>query len=143
MSGDPSGSPLALLHNLKHNAVIHQRNVILTIFIREAAWVDRDRRITIENLGSEFYRVTAQYGFMEQPDVPTLLRACSARGFMFEIERTTFFLSSETIVPAKKGGIARWRARLFAFLARNSQRATAFFGLPPNRVVELGMQIQL
>jgi KUP system potassium uptake protein len=146
MSGDPRGAPLALLHNLKHNAVLHERNVILTIVTSDEARVEAARRITIQELTADFFRVTAHYGFMEQPDVPKLLAKCADQGLSFEMERTTFFLSSETIVTAKarkKGGMARWRARLFAVLARNAQRATAFFGLPPNRVVELGMQVEM
>jgi KUP system potassium uptake protein len=143
MSGDPRGTPLALLHNLKHNAVVHQRNVILTIITSEDARVEESDRLQIDSLGSDFYRVTAHYGFMERPDVPKLLRKCKGRGLKFEMERTTFFLSSETIVPGKVPGMARWRARLFALMARNAQRATAFFGVPPNRVVELGMQVEM
>jgi len=143
MSGDPRGTPLALLHNLKHNAVLHQRNVVLTILTGEEPRVEKARRIKVEKLGSDFYRVTAHYGFMEKPDVPALLRKCASQGLKFELERTTFFLSSETIVPGTTPGMARWRAILFSVLARNAQRATAFFGLPPNRVVELGMQVEM
>jgi len=143
MSGDPRGTPLALLHNLKHNAVLHQRNVILTIVTSEEARTEAGRRIKVENLGSEFYRVTAHYGFMEQPDVPDLLKQCADHGLNFELLRTTFFLSSETVVQGKMPGMARWRALLFAVMARNAQRATTFFGLPPNRVVELGMQVEI
>ncbi len=90
-----------------------------------------------------FYRVTGHYGFMERPVVPALLRKCEEQGLEIDMHRTTFFLSSETIVPGKTPGMARWRARLFAVLSRNAQRATAFFGLPPNRVVELGMQVEM
>jgi KUP system potassium uptake protein len=143
MSSDPRGAPLALLHNLKHNAVLHERNVILTITITEDARVEPVGRVQVENLGINFYRVTGRYGFMEQPAVPELLLQCAAQGLKIEIQRTTFFLSSETIVRGTAPGMARWRARLFALLARNSQRATAFFGLPPNRVVELGMQVEM
>jgi KUP system potassium uptake protein len=146
MSGDPRGAPLALLHNLKHNAVLHERNVILTMVTSDEARVEEERRIRIEKLGMDFFRVTAHYGFMEQPNVPRLLRRCADQGLKFDMQRTTFFLSSETIVMGKKtrtAGMARWRASLFAVLARNSQRATAFFGLPPNRVVELGMQVEM
>ncbi len=143
MSGDPRGTPLALLHNLKHNGVIHQRNVLLTITTSEEPRVEKAKRIKVDKLEADFYRVTAQYGFMERPDVPTLLRKCASHGLKFELERTTFFLSSETIVPGKNPGMARWRAGLFSILARNAQRATAFFGLPPNRVVELGMQVEM
>ena len=146
MSGDPRGAPLALLHNLKHNAVLHERNVILTIVTSEKPRVGETTRAQIEELGMGFFRVTAHYGFMERPRVPELLRQCARQGLEFDMERTTFFLSSETIVmgtATRKPGMARWRARLFAVLARNAQRATAFFGLPPNRVVELGMQVEM
>ena len=143
MSGDPRGTPLALLHNLKHNAVLHQRNVVLTIVVSEAARVEEGRRIEVEKLRSDFFRVTAHYGFMEPPDVPTLLEKCAEHGLEFDVQQTTFFLSSETVVQRKTPGMARWRAVLFAVLARNAQRATAFFGLPPNRVVELGMQVDI
>ena len=143
MSGDPRGAPLALLHNLKHNAVLHERNIILTIIISEEARVEAARRVQVQELGTGFYRVTGHYGFMEQPQVPTLLLKCADQGLQIDMQRTTFFLSSETIVRGKKPGMSRWRARLFAVLARNAQRATAFFGLPPNRVVELGMQVEM
>lgn len=145
MSGDPRGAPLALLHNLKHNAVLHERNVILTIVTSDEARVEDAHRVKTDSLGHDFFRVTAHYGFMEQPDVPKLLNLCARQGLKFEMERTTFFLSSETIVTGNgmSPGMARWRAVLFAVLARNSQRATAFFGLPPNRVVELGMQVEM
>jgi KUP system potassium uptake protein len=89
-----------------------------------------------------FYRVTGHYGFMERPAVPGLLLQCADQGLQTDLQRTTFFLSSETIVRGSAPGMARWRARLFALLARNAQRATAFFGLPPNRVVEMGGQVQ-
>jgi KUP system potassium uptake protein len=143
MSGDPRGVPLALLHNLKHNSVLHERNIILTIIISEEARVEVARRVQVRDLGMNFYSVTGHYGFMEQPEVPELLRKCADQGLQFDMQRTTFFLSSETIVRGKTPGMARWRARLFAVLSRNAQRATAFFGLPPNRVVELGMQVEM
>jgi KUP system potassium uptake protein len=143
MSGDPRGTPLALLHNLKHNAVLHERNIVLTIIIREEARVEAARRIEVQDLGTSFFRVTGHYGFMEQPAVPELLLKCADHGLQIDMQRTTFFLSSETIMPGKSPGMARWRARLFALMARNAQRATAFFDLPPNRVVELGMQVEM
>jgi KUP system potassium uptake protein len=143
MSSDPNRAPLALLHNLKHNSVLHERNVILTIVISEEARVDAARRLQVQELAHGFYRVTGHYGFMEQPGVPELLAGCAAHGLNIDLARTTFFLSSETILQGKSPGMARWRARLFALMARNAQRATAFFGLPPNRVVELGMQVEM
>lgn len=146
MAGNPQGAPLALLHNLKHNAVLHERNVVLTIVTGDEARVDDAQRLMVEKLDLGFYRVTARCGFMEQPDVPRLLKQCAGHGLKFDLHRTTFFLSSETIVTVtmnRTAGMARWRARLFALMARNAQRATTFFGLPPNRVVELGMQVEM
>jgi KUP system potassium uptake protein len=135
-----------LLHNLKHNAVLHQRNVILTIITSDESHVEAQKRVKVEKLDMGFFRVIAHCGFMEQPDVPELLRICADQGLKMDMAKTTFFLSSETIVMGKNAraaGIALWRTLLFAVMARNAQRATTYFGLPPNRVVELGMQVEL
>lgn len=143
MAGNPHGVPIALLHNLKHNKVIHERNVILTIVVPEVAHVDTLSQLKVVPLKHEFYQVIGHYGFMDRPDVPALLAACKKHGLEFDMLKTSFFLSSETILPGKTQGIAHWRERLFAVLSRNAQRATAFFNLPPNRVVELGMQVEM
>jgi len=137
------GTPLALLHNLKHNMILHERVVILTIVTDEIPHVDAAQRVTIESLGHNFYRVIGHFGFMEDPDVPQLLRACQKHRLEFEEERTTFFLSRETLIATPNPGMALWREKLFAFMARNAQRPTAFFRLPANRVVELGMQVEI
>jgi KUP system potassium uptake protein len=131
------------LHNFKHNKVLHERNVLLTIAVQDVAHVDGSERLQVERLPNGFYRVIGNYGFMDQPDVPDLLAACQAHGLKFDLTETTFFLSSETIVRGSGSLMAPWRQHLFAALSRNAQRATAFFGLPPNRVVELGMQIEI
>jgi KUP system potassium uptake protein len=143
MAGNPQGAPLALTHNLKHNKVLHERNVLLTVSIQDVAHVEAAERLNVEALGHGFHRVTGHYGFMDEPDVPALLDGCSAHGLAMTLNSTTFFLSSETILPTRKPGLARWRKLLFALLARNAQRATSFFRLPANRVVELGMQVEL
>jgi len=143
MAGNPEGVPLALLHNLKHNKVLHQRVVILTILTREIPSVTNAERVKVERLQEGFYRVIGYYGFMEEPNVPELLRRCEADGLSFREEETTFFLSRETIIPTKRPGMALWRERLFATMSRNAQHATSFFRLPANRVVELGMQVEL
>jgi KUP system potassium uptake protein len=143
MSGNSAGTPLALLHNLKHNKVLHRRIVILTIATDEMPHVDSEQRIQVETPQEGFYRVTGHYGFMEEPNVPQLLEACKDHGLEVRPEETTFFLSRETILATKNPGMAIWRERLFAILSRNAQPATAFFGLPANRVVELGMQVEL
>lgn len=141
MAGSASGTPLAMLHNLKHNKVMHERVVMLTVMVAEEPHVPPEQRLSYEALPNGFHRVIAQYGFMEQPRVLELLK--QFHGYLeFRISDTTFFLSRETIVAAKKRRMPAWRAWLFAYLLRNAQPATAFFGLPANRVVELGVQIE-
>lgn len=143
LAGNAEGTPLALLHNLKHNKVLHQRVVLLTVATADAPHVDEEDRLRVETLQEGFHRVRGYYGFMEEPSVPELLEICAAKGLKFEYEDTTFFLSRETIIPSDKPGMWLWRERLFAYMSRNAQRATAFFRLPANRVVELGMQIEI
>ncbi len=143
LSSNPNGTPLALMHNLKHNQVLHERVVILTIQTVEVPHVDHDERVEVEDLSCNFHRVIGRFGFMEDPDVPQILNACEEKGLHFEPEKTTFFLSRETIIAGKQPGMFMWRERLFAFMSRNAQSATAFFRIPPNRVVELGMQVEI
>ena len=142
MSGNPDGTPLALLHNLKHNRVLHQRAVLLTVNVVEAPHVNADERVKVEELGHGLFRVMCKCGFMERVTIEELLAACVPLGLELRESDTTFFLSRETIIPSKRPGMALWRERLFSFLSRNAQPATAFFNLPANRVVELGMQVE-
>ncbi|HYE31318.1 MAG TPA: potassium transporter Kup [Methylomirabilota bacterium] len=143
LSGRLEGAPLALLHNLKHNKVLHQRVIILTIQTQEQPHVPMNERATVEALEDGFYRVVGRYGFMDAADVPDLLRRCADQGLNFKENDTTFFLSRETIIASNKPGMAIWREKLFSILSRNAQSATAYFKLPANRVVELGMQIEI
>jgi KUP system potassium uptake protein len=143
MSGNAQGTPLALLHNLKHNKVLHERNVLLRIDTQESAHVAPAERLQAEELPEGFWRVTGRYGFMDEPDVPALLADGGRRGLKIRLAETTFFLSSENILAGRRPGMSSWRKRLFGVLSRNAQRATAFFRLPANRVVELGMQVEL
>jgi KUP system potassium uptake protein len=143
LSGNPAGTPISLLHNLRHNKVLHERVVILTVATLEVPLVSEQERVRVERLREDVWRVTGQYGFMEQPNVPELLRACAGQGLRFAEMETTYFVSRETIIPTRGPGMMTWRRRLFAAMARNAQAATAFFQLPPNRVVELGMQIEV
>jgi KUP system potassium uptake protein len=143
LAGNAEGTPLALLHNLKHNKVLHKRVVIMTLATADAPHVDEEDSIKVEKLQDGFYRVRAFYGFMEEPNVPEVMEECSKLGLQFQYEDTTFFLSRETIIPSDKPGMWLWRERLFAYMSRNAQPATAFFRLPANRVVELGMQIEI
>jgi KUP system potassium uptake protein len=143
MAGNPNGTPIALLHNVKHNKVLHERNVLLTVMTTDVAHVEEAERIQIEKLPHGFLRVVGQYGFMDEPNVPALLYACKPLGLKFNMSSTTFFLSQESIIAGHSRGMAAWRKLLFSVMSRNAQRATAFFHLPPNRVVELGMQVEL
>jgi KUP system potassium uptake protein len=143
MHKDPEGTPPALLHNLKHNRVLHQRVVLLSVLTLDVPHVTEDERVSVVKVADDMYKVIASYGFAESPDVPSILKGCEKSGLAFDMMQTTFFLSHETLVAHKKGGMARWRKRLFGRMSRNSLQATAYFGIPPNRVVELGMQVQL
>jgi KUP system potassium uptake protein len=142
MAGAAQGTPLALLHNLKHNKVLHEQVLLLTIVISEDPHVPEDQRVRYEEMPLGFHRMIAKYGFMQRPRVLELVKLWKEMDVEVRISDTTFFLSRETIVPAKRRHMSAWSAMLFAFLQRNAQPATAFFGLPANRVVELGVQIE-
>ncbi|MFQ5678226.1 MAG: potassium transporter Kup [Gemmatimonadota bacterium] len=143
MDSDPKGIPHALLHNLKHNRVLHERVVMLTIRTSTAPYVTEKERAEVRTLGEGLYRIIARYGFAEEPDVPALLSVCHTEGRGFKRAETSFFLGRETIIPSQRAGMARWRKKLFARMSRNAQGATAFFRIPPNRVVELGAQVEI
>jgi KUP system potassium uptake protein len=143
LTGNPDIVPLSLLHNIKHNHVLHRRNIILSVQMTEAASVDPERRLSVEALSDSFYRVVGSYGYMEMPDVPELLASCAGQGLECDPRQASYFLTGETIVPGAEPGMAGWRKRLFRLLSRNAERVSEFFNLPPNRVVELGMQIQI
>jgi KUP system potassium uptake protein len=136
--------PHALLHNLKHNKVLHERNVLLTVEVLETPTAEREERIAITELGGDFYGLALRFGFAEDPNIPLTLSKCSKVGLPFDMMDTTFFLSRETIIAdAKRPGMALWRDKLFAFMARNALPATAFFQIPGNRLIELGAQVEI
>jgi KUP system potassium uptake protein len=143
LAGNPDGTPAALTHNFKHNKIIHKRVVLLTILIEEIPYVEMERRVTVADLGEGFFRVIGRYGFMEEPDAQEILKLCKPQGLNFREMETTFFLSRETIIASERRGLSRWRKKLFALLSRNAQPANAYFRLPPNRVVELGLQVEI
>ncbi len=143
MTANPEATPIALLHNLKHNKILHERNVILTILTDEVPQVNPARRLQVEDLGQGFHRMIGHYGFMEEPNVPELLTLTPLDGEAIKLHKTTFFLSRETIVPHTSRSMARWRQWLFSVMARNAQPASSFYRIPANRVVELGMQVEL
>jgi KUP system potassium uptake protein len=134
---------VAMLHNIKLNRVLHQKNVILTVITAEVPYVSEGERADIEALGGGFHRVVIRYGFMEDPDIPNVLRDVRIDGAAVDLATTTYVLSNNTLLAGRDDGMALWRKRLFAFLSRNALRPTQFFRLPTNRVVELGMQIEI
>jgi len=135
--------PHALLHNLKHNKVLHERVVLLTVKTRDIPRVPLAERMTIENLGCNFSRLEAHYGFMEDQDIPALLEECGRRGTPFDMMETSFFVSRETLIPTVAPGMALWREKLFVSMSKNATKATEYFNIPTNRVVELGSQVEL
>jgi KUP system potassium uptake protein len=143
MTSNLTGTPPTLLHNLQHNKVLHDRVILLTVVTSDVPYVAPDKRTEVEPLGHGFYRLTVRYGFMEEPDVPDALAQASAHGFKIDLNETTFFLGLETLLATRRPGLPLWRERLFVLIARNAVRANAFFKIPPERVVELGMQVEL
>ncbi len=144
LTSTPDAVPHALLHNLVHNKVLHQRVIFLTATVSDEPFVPEDERISIETLGHECYRILIRFGFKDQPDVPKALALCAKYGLEFQVMQTSFFLSRETVIPsARVQGMAMWRDRLFATMARNAGSVVEYFNLPTNRVIELGSQIEI
>ncbi len=136
--------PHALLHNLKHNKVLHERNVFLTVETLNTPYAPKEKRLKIDSIGDDFYRVLVRFGFMETPDVPlALMRSCDAGGMVIDPMDTTYFASRETVVASRHRGMPVWRDKLFAFMHRNAAPATGFFRIPGNRLVELGSQVEI
>jgi KUP system potassium uptake protein len=143
LTANPEGVPNALLHNLKHNKVLHERNVILTVDILDEPVAEPGDRVNVSRLADDFYLVTVRYGFSEDPSIPQALVSVAQCGFPFDMMDTTFFLSRESIVSGDRPGMMLWRDKLFQFLARNATSATAFFQIPGNRLIELGTQVEI
>ncbi len=144
LTATPEGTPTALLHNLNHNKVLHERVVFLTVQIGEVPWVAPEERVACEEIGQGCWRVAMRYGFMDRPDVTAALALCGPLGLEFNLMETSFFLSRQLIVPAPSGpGMWQWRERMFAAMARNAGNITDFFNIPTNRVIELGTRVQI
>jgi KUP system potassium uptake protein len=144
MTTSPDGVPHALLHNLKHNKVLHERVMLLTVRIEDVPFVEDERRFEMKDLGSGFFRLIIRFGFMQETDVPANLGRIEACGPKFKMMETSFFLARQTLLATSaKPGMARWREHLFAWMLRNAESAMEFFKLPPNRVVELGSQVEI
>jgi len=143
MTSTASGVPHALLHNLKHNKVLHERVILLTVKIADEPYIGGDHRVEHEDLGKGFHRLVLRYGFMEQPDVPEALAQITSCGAPFKMMETSFFLSRQTLLASKNPAMPLWREKLFAWMLRNAESAMEFFRLPTNRVVELGSQLEI
>jgi len=143
LTANANAVPNALLHNLKHNKVLHERNVLMTVETLETPTAEYGERTEITALGHEFYRVVLRFGFADDPDIPGAFERCEAKGLDFDMMDTTFFISRETVVATDRPGMPLWRDKLFAFLARNASSATAFFRIPGNRLIELGTQVEI
>ena len=141
--GNSETVPQALLHNLKHNQVLHRRNIILTVVFKQVPWVSESERIEIEKLSQTFWRIRINFGFMNAPDVPKALTLCHKLGMDFSDIDTTFFLSRQTVIPTHDGAMSWWRENLFSTLHRNAGSVATYFRLPENSVVELGTHIQI
>jgi KUP system potassium uptake protein len=143
MSGDAWGVPFPLIHNMKHNKVLHENIMLLTIKTKEVPLVPPEERIKIRELAPNFYRVRAYFGFMEKPNIYLILKSCQELGLHFPLEYTTFVMGRETIVTKEKSFLKSWRQHLFALMSRNAERPMAFFNIPPSNVIEVGVQIEI
>ena len=142
MTSEWEGTPVVLLHHLKHNKVLHEKVILLSVVSRQVPEVPSAERITLEPLAHGLYRVKAAYGFMETPNVEDIRARLGEAGIKTKRMDTTYYLGREQIIAVDSRGMSRWRKQVFAVMARNSRSATQYFGIPPNRVVELGTQIE-
>ena len=143
LTGDPAGTPIALLHNIKHNKIVHERTILLTLLTEDVPYVKEGERVTVKALDQGFCRIVARYGFMEMPNVPALLERVRSDRFPIDMAHVSYFLGREQLISTGGSGMGRWREVLFAYLSRNAQSANTYFRVPPNRVVELGAQVEL
>ena len=144
LTSTPGSVPHALLHNLAHNKVLHERVVFLTVTIKDVPWVSAKERLAIEDLGNNCFQLNVYFGFKDDPDVMQALELCREYELEFQILRTSFFLSRETVIPTiREKGMALWRERLFATMARNASSPVEYFNLPANRVIEVGTQVEI
>ncbi len=143
MSVSSTGTPITLLHHYKHNKVLHEQILLLSIVSAESPFVPAGQRLTVTSLGHGFFRIIATYGFMQTPNVPDILQQAKSHGLNVELMNTTFYLGRESLLTGGPSRMSSWRKSLFAFMSRNAWNATTFFGIPPGRVVELGTQVRL
>jgi KUP system potassium uptake protein len=143
LTSDPEMAPVALMHNLKHNKVLHEKNVVLTVRTAETPRVSPEERVEIVPISDDFKKLILNYGFMESPNIPKALTLCKKRGLKFDIMSTSFFLGRRSVVPSASRGMPLWQDKLYIFLMKNAANPTDFFHIPPGRVVELGAQVKV
>jgi len=143
MSGNAEGTPNALVQNLEHNRVLHEQIVLLTVKTQQVPYVEPEGRVQVHKIEQGFYRMIISYGFMEDPDIPKVFAIVDAPGLNLDVQRTTFFVGRETLIAKENHGMALWREKIFALMSKNATNATTYFCLPPNRVVEMGSQVEI
>ncbi len=143
MSAQPSVVPIPLVHNLRHNKILHERLIVMSILTRDVPYVAPGKKISLETIAPNFYRVMVQFGFMESASIKSILELCKEKNLEIKVEDTTFVLGTETILATGRLGMSMWREKIFAIIARNAQRPTAFFKIPPHQVIEIGIQVEI
>jgi KUP system potassium uptake protein len=144
MAGDSESTPPALVRNLRHNKVLHKRNILLTVVSKEIPQVAPENRVVITKYNDSFLKVISYFGFQETPNIYAIAQSASRMGLFIDLEQTTFFLGRETIIATQRlPGMALWREKLFSLMSKNAQGATAFFQLPPDNVIEIGAQVEI
>eukprot|EP01030_Chromulinospumella_sphaerica_P024391 gene24391-24467_t len=140
LRGESDGVPHALLHNLSHNKVLHERVVFFTVHVVEEPWVPADDQVKITELGHQCYQLNVHYGFKDEPDIPKALAQCERLGMTFDMMETSFFIARQTVISTPGSGMATWREHLFVAMSRNARGAADYYQIPTNRVIELGTQ---
>ena len=143
LRGESDGVPHAMLHNLKHNRVLHERVIFLTVIMHEVPWIPLSERVQIQDFGNECYQLRVHYGFKDVPDIPLVLDMCKQFGLAFDMLSTSFFISRQTIISTPGTGMSTWREHLFVTLSRNARGAADYYQIPPNQVIELGTQVEI
>ena len=143
LRGETDGVPHAMLHNLSHNKVLHERVVFLTVFMLEEPWVAPAAQVSITELGHQCFQLNVYYGFKDEPDIPKVMALCAAHGLHFEMMETSFFIARQTVISTPGAGMAPWREQLFVTMSRNARGAADYYQIPSNRVIELGTQVEI
>jgi KUP system potassium uptake protein len=143
LRGESDGVPHAMLHNLSHNKVLHERVVFLTVFILEEPWVSPSEQVRVIDLGHQCFQLNVHYGFKDEPDIPKVLALCAEHGLTFEMMETSFFIARQTVISTPESGMSPWREHLFVTMSRNARGAADYYQIPSNRVIELGTQVEI